>query len=90
MNHRLAEEQIDAYLGFLHQSLIEARLACYAGDVKRAEDLVDMLHNLPTLLRGSDEPWFKAWTTKDFYDLFVASVRAKYADLSIDWDSVPR
>lgn len=47
MNHRLSEEQIDAYLRSLHQSLLAARLACYADDVKRAEDLVDMLHIAP-------------------------------------------
>jgi hypothetical protein len=74
MNRQLAEAEFDAYLDFLHRALLAARLACYAGDTKQAEDLIDMLHNLPTLLRGSEEAWFKQWTTQGFYEQFVAHI----------------
>lgn len=49
-----------------------------------------MRTNLPTFLHGSEERSFKDWSARDYYDLFVAPVRAKYADLSIDWNAVPR
>lgn len=90
MNRKLTEAQFDAYLDFLRASLVTARMYCHGSHVNVAEDIVDMLHNLPVFLRGSSEDWFERWSIKGYYELFVAPMAKKYPDITIEWGRVPR
>jgi hypothetical protein len=95
MNQQLKPEEIDQLLVSLEGALILARLACYEGNAKKAEDIVDAFHNVPRLLLGPQpgRPATSGWTVKGFINLFLEGLLGRYPELRgsmLDPFTVPR
>ncbi|HEU4404586.1 MAG TPA: hypothetical protein VFS43_04760 [Polyangiaceae bacterium] len=79
MTERLPDALTDELLLALERALIDIRMACYEGDVKRAEAIADAFHNLPRLLM-SERP--AGWSVGAFVMCFLAPLGDDYAAMS--------
>jgi hypothetical protein len=77
MAERLPDALTDELLLALERALVDIRMACYGGDVKRAAAVADAFHNLPRLLM-TERP--AGWSVADFVAYFLEPLGDDYAD----------
>jgi hypothetical protein len=86
MSDRIDEARLDGYLELLRSTIIQARAACWDGDVERAEAILDAVHNLPGFLLGKEYPEFDS----TFRDHYLEPLVERYPDLVGLLDRCPR
>jgi hypothetical protein len=86
VNKELSEDRFDGYLEFLDRAIVAARLAALDGDLDRCEEIVDVIHKLPSFLLGRERRDFEA----RYFDSAVKPLVTKYPDLDDLTDLLPK